>query len=152
MRYQHEFQVNASLQAVADFHSRSQNMAAITPPPIVVRMKQAPVQIAEGSQMAFTLWTGPIPVPWVSRIENVSQNGFVDRQLHGPFTTWVHQHSYISLSDTTTLVRDEIQAELKRHPWWGPIGLAMWLGMPLLFAYRARQTRRILQQSSAAQP
>jgi ligand-binding SRPBCC domain-containing protein len=151
MRYQHEFLVDAPLSAVADFHSRSKNMAAITPPPILVRMKEAPEQLAEGSPMAFTLWAGPLPIPWVSRIEAVTQYGFIDRQLEGPFKTWIHQHSYAPLSATKTLVRDEIQAELKRHPWWGLVGLAMWLGMPLLFAYRAWQTRRILHQLAAVQ-
>ncbi len=152
MRYRHEFAINAPLAAVVEFHSRSENMAAITPPPLIVQMRQAPPLLAEGSRMDFTLWAGPIPVPWASAIEAVTPYGFVDRQLEGPFETWVHQHSYVPLSDSVTLVRDEIQAELKRHPWWRLVGLAMWLGLPLLFAYRAWQTRRIIQQAAAAQP
>jgi hypothetical protein len=28
---------------------------------------------------------------------------------------------------------------------WGVIGLAMWLGLPFLFAFRAWKTRRLLE-------
>ncbi len=150
MKYKREFPINASVEAVAAFHSRSGNMSVITPPPIVVRMQQAPEQLSDGSTMAFTLWMGPVPVRWVSRIEAVTPNGFIDRQLQGPFKTWVHQHRYTSLANGETLVADEIQAEIKPHLWWGLIGLAMWAGMPLLFAFRALKTRRMLQPKGAA--
>ncbi|HRX05275.1 MAG TPA: hypothetical protein P5148_19150, partial [Anaerolineae bacterium] len=30
------------------------------------------------------------------------------------------------------------------HPIWGPVGLGMMLNLPLLFAYRGWQTRRLL--------
>lgn len=150
MRYQHEFRLNAPLDQVAAFHGQSANMAAITPPPISVRIHQAPEQLADGSVMNFTLWMGPVPVNWISQIEAVSPNGFIDRQLSGPFKFWLHQHRFTALSDGITLVQDEIQAELKPHPWWGLVGLAMWLGMPVLFYFRARQTRRLLQGKGPA--
>ena len=42
MIYRHQFRVNASLARVAEFHSRSASMAAITPPPIIARLHNAP--------------------------------------------------------------------------------------------------------------
>ncbi len=145
MRYRHQFRVRAPLAAVREFHAGSASMAAITPPPIVVRVTSAPERLREGDEMAFTLWLGPLPVKWVAHIENVSERGFSDRLVSGPFESWTHRHSFVRLGETRTAVRDEVRARLRRHILWGPVGLAMWLGLPLLFAYRARQTRRLLE-------
>jgi len=145
MNYKHRFTVHAPLTRVADFHARSASMGAITPPPVVVRVHQAPPQLGEGDEMDFTLWLGPFPIRWAARIEDVSPTGFVDRQLRGPFRHWVHRHSYVTVDENTTTVMDEIEFSLKRHPWWGLIGLGMWLSLPLLFAYRSWKTRRLLK-------
>ena len=146
MRYQHRFRVRAPLEAVADFHSRSASMAAITPPPIVVRVHHAPEIQRDGDEMDFTMWMGPLPVRWVAHIENVSSTGFTDRQMRGPFRQWVHRHSFVQVDERTADVLDEVTVELRAHRFWGPVGLGMWLTLPLLFAYRAWKTKRILER------
>lgn len=145
MRYQHRFRVVAPLAAVADFHSRAASMPAITPPPMIVRVHAAPERLGSGDEMDFTLWAGPIPLRWVARIEDVSMNGFVDRQVRGPFAAWAHRHGFVRVDDRTTEVVDEVEAVLKRHPIWWLAGALMWVGMPVLFAYRGWKTRRLLQ-------
>ena len=148
MRYRHQFRVQAPLAAVAEFHTQSASMGAITPPPIILRVARAPALLRDGDEMAFTMWLGPVPLKWVAHIENVSAGGFSDRQVNGPFQEWTHRHTFAALGQTTTEVRDEVQARLRKHLLWGPLGLAMWLGLPLLFAYRARQTRRLLESKT----
>ena len=145
MKYQHRFRVNAPIERVADFHSRASSMAAITPPPFVVRMRNTPAVLKDGDQMDFTMWIGPLPVRWVAQIENVSPAGFKDRQISGPFAHWVHRHTFTALDAHTTTVTDEIELRLRPHLLWGPVGLGMRLGLPLLFAYRAWKTRRLLR-------
>lgn len=146
MRYEHRFQVRATLTAVAEFHTRSNSMGAITPPPIITRLHRAPARLSEGDEMEFTLWVGPLPLRWLAKIEQVSQEGFTDRQLRGPFEAWEHRHQFIAVDGQTTQVVDSIQARIRRHWFWGPVGLGMWLGLPVLFAYRAWKTGRILNQ------
>ena len=119
-------------------------MPAITPPPMIVRVHAAPAVLAEGDTMDFTLWAGPIPVRWIARIEDASPEGFTDRQIRGPFAAWAHRHTFVRVDDRTTDVVDEVEAELKRHLFWGLAGALMWIGMPVLFAYRGWKTRRIL--------
>ena len=143
--YQHRFRVVAPLVRVAEFHSRAASMAAITPPPIIVRMRHTPAVLAEGAEMDFTLWLGPLPVRWLAHIEAVSPTGFSDRQLQGPFAEWVHRHTFFAVDERTTAVLDEVTLRLRLHPLWGLVGLGMWLGLPLLFAFRAWKTRRKLQ-------
>ena len=145
MIYHHRFRVAAPLPGVAEFHSRAASMAAITPPPIVVRMHRTPAVLTEGSEMEFTMWLGVLPLRWWARIEDVSPAGFTDRQVRGPFAEWVHRHSFIAVDEQTTDVVDEITLRLQPHPVWGLIGLGMRLGLPILFAYRAMKTKRLLQ-------
>ena len=145
MKYQRRFQVRAPLTAVADFHRQADSMAAITPPLIPMRMQHTPPLLDDGDVMAFTLWLGPIPVRWCACIGQVSPTGFSDQQLEGPYRHWVHRHTFVPLDENTTEVVDEIQASLRRHPLWGAVGLAMWLGLPVLFAYRGWKTRRLLE-------
>ncbi|MGQ9491566.1 MAG: SRPBCC family protein [Anaerolineae bacterium] len=148
MRFTHTFRVNAPQSAVADFHSRSASMPAITPPPMIVRVHAAPPQLTTGDVMDFTLWAGPIPVRWVARIEDASVEGFTDRQVAGPFAAWEHRHRFVRVDDRTTDVVDEVEAQLKRHPFWGLVGALMWAGMPVLFAFRRRRTKRLLEAGS----
>ncbi len=148
MKFKHTFRVNAPQAAVAKFHSRSASMPAITPPPLIVRVHAAPEQMASGDVMDFTLWAGPVPLHWVARIEDASVEGFTDRQTRGPFAAWAHRHRFVRVDDGTTDVVDEVEAELKRHPFWGLAGALMWAGMPVLFAYRGWKTKRILEAES----
>ena len=91
--------------------------------------------------MDFTTWLGPLPVRWLARIEDVSPTGFADRQLSGPFRHWLHRHTFVPVDETTTAVVDGIELKLRPHLLWGLVGLGMWLGLPLLFAYRVFQPR-----------
>lgn len=144
MIYRRRFRVNAPLLRVVEFHARPASMAAITPPPILVRIHRAPYVLVEGDEMEFTLWLGPLPVRWLARIEDVTDDGFTDRQLRGPFAEWSHRHTFVPLDDHTTEVHDEVTLRLSRNPFWWLVGAGMRLGLPLLFAYRAWRTRRLL--------
>lgn len=147
MNYTHEFVVNAPVDAVREFHSRSASMGAITPPPVIVRVHQAPDILEEGDEMEFTMWLGPMPIGWHARIEDVTPTSFVDRQLRGPFTQWVHTHTFTALDEQRTVVHDQIVATYRNHWWWRLVGMGMWLNMPILFAYRQWKTRRILEHA-----
>ena len=145
MIYRHRFQVNSPLERVAEFHSRSTSMAAITPPPVIIRVQHAPPVLMDGDEMDFTMWLGPFPIHWLARIEAASFDGFTDRQLSGPFAEWVHRHTFVAVDEHTTDVVDEISLRLRSHPLWWLVGMGMRLGLPILFAYRAWKTRRKLQ-------
>ena len=144
MEYKHRFEVKAPLAAVAEFHAQSASMAAITPPPVVVRIHSAPARLDDGDEMDFTMWLGPLPLRWLARIEDVGPSGFTDRQLRGPFQEWVHRHTFVSVDEATTAVVDEIDLSLRTRLWWRLVGLGMWLSLPLLFAYRGWKTRQLL--------
>ena len=147
-RFNHRFTVKAPLSSVVNFHQKPGSMADITPPPIRVKFQQTPKILADGSEMAFTLWLGPLPVRWQACIENLSAAGFTDRQLKGPFKQWVHVHSFERVDETTTAVIDQIAWQLQPHLIWGLVGLGFYFGLPVLFRYRAWKTRRLLERRS----
>ena len=145
MKYRHTFQVKARLADVVGFHTSATSLKAITPPLIPMQLHNAPEQMGNGDEMDFTMWMGPLPVRWKARVEDASTTGFVDQQVKGPFETWAHRHTFVQLAEGGTEVLDEVEARLKTHALWGLVGLAMWLGLPLLFAYRGWRTRRLLE-------
>lgn len=144
--FHHRFRVYAPLAAVTAFHRQPASLAAITPPPVLVRIQSAPAELDEGDDMAFTLWLGPLPIRWLARIENVTANGFLDRQLSGPFRHWLHRHTFVTINPAITEVYDTISAELRDEPQWRLLGRAMWYSLPILFTLRARKTRRLLER------
>jgi ligand-binding SRPBCC domain-containing protein len=145
LRYHHRFTVKAPLADVAEFHSQSASMAAITPPPIVVHVHTAPAKLGEGDHMDFTMWLGPLPVRWLAQIEQVTPTSFVDRQLRGPFASWAHKHTFEPVDAGKTAVIDEVNATLHANWFWKLVGASMWLGLPILFAYRGWKTRQVLE-------
>ena len=86
--------VNASLEAVSEFHNRPGAIRTLTP--FVVPMSRHRVEpLTEGSIAEFTLWFGPLPVRWTAQHTDVDPlAGFTDTQISGPFKHWVHRHRF----------------------------------------------------------
>ena len=146
MIYEHRFRVHASQQVVTEFHHNPASMAAITPPPVITQVHSAPQTVVDGAEMKFTLWLGPLPVFWQAQFEQVSATGFHDRQVKGPFTSWVHKHDFLAIDSQTTEVYDRVEAQYHLNPFWRLVGMAMWLNLPILFAFRGWRTRRLLER------
>lgn len=150
MKFHRRFRVRAPLEAVEEFHSAASALEALTPKLVPMKILQAPEHLLPGTSMTFRLWVGPVPVRWTARLEALEdlqpgEGGFADEQTEGPFTSWRHEHRFTAEDSTTTRVDDTIHAQLRPHPLWGPVGLAMWVGLPVLFAYRGWKTRRMLE-------
>jgi ligand-binding SRPBCC domain-containing protein len=70
--------------------------------------------------------------------------------VSGPFRKWVHRHTFVELDGHTTEVLDEVEAELPAPFAQKLVAIGMWLNMPVLFAYRAWKTRRLLERAALA--
>lgn len=95
--------------------------------------------------MEFTLWLLVLPLHWVARIQQVSEYGFTDVQVSGPFERWQHRHDFHPMDGYNTEIHDTVEASLSHRPIKWLIGLSMWVSLPLLFAYRGWKTRRLLE-------
>ena len=67
MAFTHEFTVAAPREKVVSFHRKRQSLAAITPPPLIVRIQDGPEILSSGDELRFTLWLGPFPHPLARR-------------------------------------------------------------------------------------
>lgn len=144
-KYIHRAQIGAPVESVAKFHRDANALRRLTLPLIIVKMHQIE-PMAEGSKADFTLWIGLLPVRWMAVHSQVDAlKGFTDTQLQGPFKSWVHQHSFIVIDENATEIRDEIEAEMAAHPFWFFVGWLMWLGLPVMFAYRSWVVKRHLE-------
>lgn len=145
-RYTHKFTVPTDLSRVAAFHHDARALKRLTPPPVMVQMHKVE-PLAEGSLAEFTMWMGPFPVRWLAVHKNVdSQSGFTDIQEKGPFSYWQHVHSFRSVSPFKTEVCDEVTAQPGNGLYHGLMSRIMWFSLPVLFAYRAWVTRRVLSK------
>jgi ligand-binding SRPBCC domain-containing protein len=144
MKYTHTFTVKKPRQHVADFHTSAEALKAVTPPPVIVQLHEAPPVLKDGDEMEFTLWMGPLPVRWRARIEQTSA-GFIDRLVKGPFRSWAHHHQFFAEGGQATRVLDEIEFELRPELGWRLFGWLMALNLPVLFAFRGWKTRRMLE-------
>jgi len=145
--FQHEFQVNAPIERVSNFHKNTRVIKQLTPPPLFVKFNHIE-PLGEGSRSDFTLWLGPIPIHWVAVHSEVSPfEGFTGSQVEGPFKTWVHKHIFESLAGGKTRIIDRVDGKPSDHIFWGIISRFMWLTLPILFSYRAQQTRKTVEES-----
>ncbi|MEM7481335.1 MAG: SRPBCC family protein [Acidobacteriota bacterium] len=150
MIYRSRFRVSAPIERVEKFHRRPANLAAVTPPFVPMRfLIPPPERLQAGDELTMRMWVGPIPVTWWLRVATLDEPevvGFRDRQISGPFAYWEHRHRFRPAADgSATWIEDEIEAR------WGGglmrrlIGWQMWAGLPVLFAYRRRRTRKLLE-------
>lgn len=149
MKFERRFRVQAPLSRVVEFHRQAESLRKLTPGFCFLRFLEVPDRpLAAGDRLSFRIWLGPWPVRWVAKIEEMGENSFLDRQLAGPFRSWTHRHRFEADGPTASWVIDEIEAELDPRPWKLLPALAMWIGLPASFAYRARTTRGLLREET----
>lgn len=111
-RFEYQFIVRAPLSAVSGFHHDTRVLKKLIPPPIFVQIHQFE-PLADSAMAKFTLWFGPLPIPWTVVHSNVTQNGFTDTQQRGPLEHWQHTHRFEAVDSQQTLVKEHIEYE---HP------------------------------------
>ena len=156
--YERSVHVDAPLDEVWDFHSRSSGLEALTPDWMNLRIEVTtgpdgesdPDILEAGSTIASSIrpfgvgprqqWTSVI----VDRRKADDHALFRDRMSDGPFPSWEHTHRF-SADDDGTFVHDRVEYEL-------PGGLVGTLVSPLscvgfepMFRYRHRRTRELLE-------
>ncbi|MEZ6042065.1 MAG: hypothetical protein R3C20_16300 [Planctomycetaceae bacterium] len=139
--FDYRFFVNAPVAEVAAFHFEPGILKTLTPPLMVMQIHSSE-PIDEGSVARFTMWMGPIPVPWTAIHSNVSSAGFTDTQQSGPMKSWVHTHRFRAIADDVTEVHEHIEYEHFRgfRGLWSRL-LFNAAGLKLLFMIRRQITR-----------
>ena len=108
-----------SREKVFDFFSQAENLEKITPDWIQFKVeKKSTKEIIEGSEIDYRLKIKGVPASWKSLIKTWKPGEmFVDEQLKGPYSIWLHTHSFEDMKDGT-LITDRVIYKVPL----GPIG------------------------------
>ena len=97
------------IDEVYEFFSDAYNLETLTPP--ILRFEvltPAPIRMAAGTLIDYKLRLRGLPVRWQSEITVWEPpRRFVDEQRRGPYSMWVHEHTFEE-KDGGTLAKDNV--------------------------------------------
>jgi ligand-binding SRPBCC domain-containing protein len=103
-----------------------------------------PIEMRRGTLIDYRLKLQGVPFRWRTEIsEWAPPHAFTDRQLRGPYHTWVHHHTFESTAGGT-LMTDQVDYRLPLWPfgeWAQPL---VGPRVHRIFAFRSETIRRIL--------
>jgi ligand-binding SRPBCC domain-containing protein len=141
-----EFRVPLPIERVFAFFGDARNLDALTPPWLHFRtLTPDPIVLRAGARIDYRLRVHGVPIRWRTEIvEWWPPHRFVDRQLRGPYRTWLHTHTFEAVGDET-VVRDRVEYAV---PGWilEPL-IHRWLVGPdvrRIFRYREEKIRELL--------
>ena len=82
-------------ESVFGFFADPKNLERITPPWLRFKILSPPAAITTGTRLDYRLTLRGIPLRWQSEISVWEPpHRFVDRQTKGPYSLWVHEHTF----------------------------------------------------------
>ncbi|GAC1333439.1 MAG: hypothetical protein NVSMB14_00250 [Isosphaeraceae bacterium] len=148
MLFEMESIIAAPPDVVYAFHERADALSAITPPWERVTIVGGVPPIAVGNRVILKTKIGPFPATWVAEYVEVEPGRlFADRQVSGPFASWLHRHHFTPDGKGGTILRDSVQYE----PPMGVIGRIFGEGfikkkLNDMFQYRHKETKRLIEK------
>lgn len=135
--------VSKPIGEVFAFFADAHNLQRITPPWVGFSiLTPAPIAMRTGALIDYRIRLWGVPMRWRTEISAWEPGvRFVDRQVRGPYTKWVHEHRF-EAADGGTLCSDVVEyAHLG-----GAIGERVFVRPQLrrIFAYRWAAMDRIL--------
>lgn len=97
------------IDEVFEFFSDATNLQRITPDWFDLRiLTPLPIEMREGALIDYKLKIQGVPVRWRTRIAAWEPpHRFIDEQLKGPYTLWVHEHRFEPIPGGTRMY-DEV--------------------------------------------
>jgi ligand-binding SRPBCC domain-containing protein len=144
-----EFTLNRSqlidrpIDELFSFFAKAENLGAISPEWLDFRIAtSAPIEMAEGAVIDYTIKLRGMPMRWRSEITAWEPPyRFVDEQRRGPYRYWIHEHEFEAVSETATLVHDRVRYDVPG----GALVHKLFVEPDLerLFSYRAKKLDEI---------
>ncbi len=135
--------INAPVEVVWKFHERPDVLQLLTPPWQPVEVLRREGGLSQGAITEFRLFLGLLPLRWLaSHTDYEEYHLFTDKQISGPFDSWVHRHIFEPENGKTRLT-DEISFSL---PGGEAVeflsGWLIQLQLEAMFRYRHQVTKR----------
>ena len=112
--YIKEIKIKSPVEQAFDWHAREGAILRLMPPWAPLRMVSRKGQgIGKGVKVKFRLNLFKIPMIWeAEHIEYQRNKLFIDHQLRGPFSKWIHTHKFKSDSDESFTMEDNVEFKL----------------------------------------
>jgi len=151
--YEGSFILKAPLERVWEFHADPQTLPKVMTGPVKMDVTHVDRPLMPGGRILTTMRVGPFGRRWNLVLKaREPMKYFTDEQIagEGPMKAWTHTHAFEPV-DGGTWVIDRLMYELPLGV-LGKIAGALFgnLTMRMMFASRAKATRRLLEAESAA--
>lgn len=122
------------------------NLERITPPELGFHIiTPQPIDIKQGALIDYQLKLHGIPIKWRTEISVWEPPfRFVDQQLRGPYSQWIHTHTFTEIEPNKTQIDDEVRYRLPLEP-LGDIAHFIVAGqLKYIFDYRQKIVAELL--------
>ncbi len=136
--FTHRSRIAAPVTELFDWHSRPGALERLTPPWESAQVIQRAGGIETGSTAIVRVKTGPFAVTWKAEHFDYQKNTcFRDRQVSGPFASWVHTHRFEADGENASILDDHIEYALPLG-WPGNLAGAGMVARKLARSFRYR--------------
>lgn len=153
VRFEHSSTIEAPVEKVWDFHMATAALDILSPKMMGLRVLDPGSGVSDGSLLKAVVGFGPFRQSWHALHSGVLEGrGFTDMAVESPFRYWVHQHTMEPVTPTRSRLTDVVWVV---PPRWMPVSVArpfLSFGLSALFAWRHRQTRRVVEANDGSVP
>jgi uncharacterized protein len=109
-------EIDTSMEELRAWHFRPGAFGRLNPPWENATVIESPGALTDGARAIIEIRMGPLKQHWIADHE-MTPEGFIDRQVTGPFAFWEHTHRFESTGESSSRLTDSIRYRL-------PMGIA----------------------------
>lgn len=139
-------EIPVSAEQLFEWHCRPGAFERLAPPWEQIELVSSE-GVQEGSVAEILMKAGPTKRRWIAEHSDIQPGRqFVDTQIKGPFTSWIHTHSMNPVSDQATVLTDNVNYSPPLR-FFGQLLAGGFIRRQLerTFAYRHEVTKRDLE-------
>lgn len=103
--------ISAPVEALREWHFRPGAFGRLNPPWEKARVISEPGPLVDGFRAVIEIQAGPLKKRWIADHE-ITSDGFIDRQVSGPFAHWEHHHQFEAIGPKASRLTDSITFRL----------------------------------------